>query len=137
RRQALAFVEQLGSHQAGREVGVAEPKPAGSAELDEPFERVERLALDPEPAPLGDHAREPVGDEVGIGRDMKAEGGDVVASAGDDGELVRAEQVEHAAREPRATGAAGEKDDQFKEAGISLAGNPGSSEGAVIPVPST
>ena len=69
--------------EAGREVAVGEPEPVGGAELHEPLEDGRAVALDPPALLLVDLVGEPVGDQVGVGRDVDAEQLDVVGRVRD------------------------------------------------------
>ena len=64
---------KCGAVHAGREVAVGELEPARGAELDEALEDRERVVADPPAALLVDLAGQPVGDQVGIGRDVEPE----------------------------------------------------------------
>ena len=80
------------------------------AELAQAVHHGERVALD-SPAARVDAVGEPERDEVGVGGDVRAVDVDVVGRVGDHDEVV-ADEVEHAARELRAAGAAGQHDDR-------------------------
>ena len=58
------------------------------------------------------HARKRVRHEVGVGGDVKPEGGDVVAGVGDHGQAIVTEHVQQPAGQLRAPRPAGEQDDQ-------------------------
>ena len=68
----------------------------------------QRVAADAVAA-LVDRVGEPVGDEVGVGRDVDAVDLHVVAGVGDHRQVLGADHVEQAARQLRAAGAAGEE----------------------------
>ena len=105
-----ALVQELTPVEAGGEVAVGEPEPVGRAEPRQPLEDGEGVVADP-PAALGvDFAAQPVGDEVGVGRDVDAEGFDVVAGVGDHRE-VGPDLLLQPGAEFGSAGPAGEKGD--------------------------
>ena len=109
--QPVALVQQRRSQQAGGEILVAELEPVGRADPDQLLEGVVRVVADSVAALLVDHVGEPVGDQVGVGGDVQAECGDVVAGVGDHRQLVRLERVGEPARQLGAAGAAGQQRD--------------------------
>ena len=98
------------SLQAPGEVAVAELEPDVHAELAQAVHDREGVAAQP-PSALVDAVGEPEADEVGVGRDVGAVDVDVVAGVRDHHELLGRDDVEHAARELRAAGPAGEHHD--------------------------
>ena len=94
--QPGALGEPAGAAHAQREVSVAEVEPDVVAQLAQAVHHVEGVAGQA-PAALVDAVGEPEGDEVGVGRDVRAVDLDVVRGVGDDDEL--AGLVEEAARE--------------------------------------
>ena len=105
-------MQQLRSDETGGEVAVTEPEPVRRSQLHELLERSVGLSLYAEAALFVDHTGEPVGHEIGVGRDMQAEGRDVVRRVGDHGKAVFAEHVEQAPGELCAPGASRKQDDQ-------------------------
>ena len=103
-------VDELAPVEAGGEVAVGEAEPARGAEPLQALEDGEGVVADTPAALLVDFAAEPVGDEVGVGRDVDAERLDVVAGVGDHRE-VGAELLLHPRSELGAAGAAGEERD--------------------------
>ena len=93
-----------------REVAVAEVEPHVDAQLAQPVHDVERVVAQA-PAALVDAVGEPERAQVRVGGDVGAVDLDVVGRVGDDDEVV-ADDVEHAAGELGAAGAAGEDDDR-------------------------
>src|SRR5262249_15912008 len=95
--------------EAGGEVTVGEPEPVRGAELHQPVEDGERIALDSPAALLDDLAGRPIGDQVGVGGDVDARDLDVVPGVGDHRKPA-SQQILQPGRQLRAAGAAGELD---------------------------
>ena len=106
---AATFFDEVLAVEAGGQVKVGQREPVGRTEPGEPFEDLEGVVLDAPAAYLVHLVSEPVGDEVGIGRDVDPEGLDVVTRVGDDGE-VRSDHRLHAGRQLGASSPSREED---------------------------
>jgi len=107
---ALPALQRLGALQADGQVTVAEVEPHLLAELAQPLHDLEGVAGQA-PASLVDAVGEPEGDQIGIRSHVGPVDLDVIATIGDDGQLTRGEDLEHAAGELGAAGATRQHDD--------------------------
>ena len=105
-RHALA--QQLRAHEMQPEVAVAEPEPGFAAELRHRRERVPGLVRAAPAALLVGDAGEGVEHAVEVGGDVQAEHLDVVPHVAYDGYVVRFDDSDHSAQEPRAADTARE-----------------------------
>ena len=110
RRRRAPSASSLRPLQAPCEVAIAEVEPHLDAQ---PAQRVHHRegVVAQTPAALVDHTGQPEGDQVGVGRDVRAVDLDVIARVGDHRQPLRAERVGDAPRELRAAGPAGQQDD--------------------------
>ena len=102
------MAQQLGAHEVQADVAVAEPEPGLAAELRDRLERLPRLAGAAPAALLVGEPRQRVEDAVEVGRDPQAQHLEVVRDVADDGDVVRIDDTEQPAQEPRPTDAARE-----------------------------